>query len=381
MTVVLNLQIAEKIQHKVAGLVGQPISVVDPSGTVLATNQIGVEEVLVVTQQPTSISFNYAGQPAGFIVTSPALGSAEELEPLIRSIAELILHQQLLIDQMPRVEERTDKFIYDLLQDDTLDPTSVSTEAAIHDLDLTRPRVAVLVAIDDPVLTTIMRTPSSDRDTRISRYKSGIARALSSFYTTSRDNIVTYIGENKFVILKDIQGGSSELEDSLAGFKKSIPTLYDIVHAEVKLPAIIGVGNYHHGRGGLAHSFREASSAIELGRQRWDGNSIYHIDDFGVVAPLLSGVDQDNIYFSRDLLDKIDTNSEVLVTLEAFFDLDMALTATANRLGIHRNTLVYRLDRINDALGLDPRVFEDAVQIKLAMLYGKFMEDDYAYRA
>jgi carbohydrate diacid regulator len=144
------------------------------------------------------------------------------------------------------------------------------------------------------------------------------------------------------------------------------------------LPATVGVGNYHPGLEGLRQSYQEALSAIELGAQMWDQDRIYHIDDFGVVAPLLSGVDESNIYFSRELLEKLGENSEIIQTLEAFFNFNMSLTQTSKHLNIHRNTLVYRLDRINDTLGLDPRNFDDAVQIKLAILFNKFVENSHA---
>ena len=56
----------------------------------------------------------------------------------------------------------------------------------------------------------------------------------------------------------------------------------------------------------------------------------------------------------------------------------MSLNRTAEELKIHRNTLVYRLDRITETLSLDPRNFDDAVQIKLAILFTKFLEAGYA---
>ena len=159
----------------------------------------------------------------------------------------------------------------------------------------------------------------------------------------------------------------------LESFKKSLNAIYSILKSELKLPTTVGVGNYHPGLEGLRQSFHEAISAIELGAQTWDTDRIYHIDDFGVVAPLLSGVDESNIYFSRELLDRLGENNEIIQTLEAFFNFDMSLTRTAETLKIHRNTLVYRLDRITETLGLDPRAFDDAVQIKLAILYNRFV--------
>ena len=193
--------------------------------------------------------------------------------------------------------------------------------------------------------------------------------------------MVAYLGGNTFCILKDLLASDeaeSDISISVDRFKKSLNAFYGIIKGELNAPATIGVGNYHENLAGLRQSYLEAKSAIELGSANWDYDKIYHIDDFGVVAPLLSGIDENNIYFSRDLLDRLGQNQEIIETLNAFFNYDMSLTRTADAMNIHRNTLVYRLDRIKEALDLDPRDFDDAMQIRLAILYTRFLEPGHA---
>lgn len=365
----LTAQIAEKIRSKVESLVNRELAVTGPSGEILA----GEGEAIDLTQTPWAVAFSYSGRLVGYIVLAQAMPNQDEITPLVRSIAELVMHQSILIEQIPKQEERLDKFIYDLLNRPLSDEPLMTAEARMFSLDLTSPRIVIVIYVDDPVLTTGFSDPSSDREIRIARYKSGIARGIQSFYTASSENIVAYIGQNNFCILKDL-ASNGDLQDSLESFKKSINTIYTIIKSELKLGTTVGVGNYHPGLAGLRQSYQEATTAIELGSQMWGGDRIYRIDDFGVVAPLLSGVDESNIYFSRELLERLGKNTEIIQTLEAFFNYDMSLTRTANQLSIHRNTLVYRLDRITETLSLDPRAFDDAVQIKLAILYAKFVE-------
>jgi carbohydrate diacid regulator len=369
----LTQQIAEKIRAKVAGLVNRGLSVINADGAVLASNNPHVDESIDLEATPWAVSFNYGGKIAGYIVIASPMPNHEEVTPLIRSIAELVMHQSILIDQIPRQEERIDKFIYDILNRPLTDEPIMIAEAKLFNIDLSHPRIVIVATVDDPVLTRGFSDPTSDREIKIARIKAGIDRGLRSFYTSSTDNIVAYIGHNNFCILKDL-AGNGELEETLEAFKKSINTIFSIIKAELKLPTTVGVGNYHPDLSGLRQSYQEAMSAIELGTQMWGLDRIYRIDDFGVVAPLLSGVDENNIYFSRELLERLGENTEVIQTLEAFFEYDMSLTKTAEKLGIHRNTLVYRLDRIAETLGLDPRIFDDAVQIKLAILFNKFVE-------
>ncbi|HSX41373.1 MAG TPA: helix-turn-helix domain-containing protein [Candidatus Saccharimonadales bacterium] len=369
----LNQHIAERIQDKVGALVNQPLSVVDTEGTVLSTNDPNVQESLDISNYPWAIVVQHSAKPTGYVLLSRQMPNHEEIAPLIRSIAELLLHQTILIEQLPHQEERLDKFVYDLLAGHSTDDRLITAEARLFDIDLSVPRIAIVVTVDDPVLTGETRD-EGDREMRITRYKFGISRGLNSYYTSSKSNIIAYLGNNAFCILKDLNGGETSLEESLDRFKKSIHTIYQIFRGELKSPTTVGIGNYHPGVDGLRTSYSEAISAIELGAQNWDKDRVYHIDDFGVVAPLLSGIDESNIYFSRELLEKLGENDGVIQTLESFFKNNMGLTQTADELGIHRNTLVYRLDRIAETLNLDPRSFDDAVQIKLAILFTKFVE-------
>jgi carbohydrate diacid regulator len=370
---VLSKQIAEKVHAKVSSLVHRQLSVVDPNGAVKASSDADAPATIDLSKTPWSVSFNYGGKVVGHIVLTQPMPNQADLAPLIRSIAELVMHQSILIEQIPKQEERLDKFIYDILNRPITDEPIMIAEARLFDIDLSHPRIAIVVSVEDPTMIEGFSDPTSDREIRIARYKAGIDRGLRSFYTSSSDNIVSYIGQNNFSILKDL-ASNGDLEESLESFKRSINTIFDIIKSELKVPTTVGVGNYHPGLAGLRQSYQEALSAIELGAQMWGRDRIYRSDDFGVVAPLLSGVDENNIYFSRELLDRLGENTEIIQTLESFFNYDMSLTRTADELKIHRNTLVYRLDRITDTLGLDPRHFDDAVQIKLAILFTRFVE-------
>lgn len=375
----LSQQIADKIRAKVSTLISQELRVTDSEGETLSHTAALKAQSINITAVSWAIPFSYGGNTVGYIVLEEQLSNHQEIAPLIRSIAELVMHQSLVLEQIPRQDERLDKFIYDLLNQPQPEWPLLAAEARLFDIELDRPRIAIVIQIDDPTLSSRFQDPSGEREIRLTRYKLGLNRALNSFYTSSRANVVSYLGGTSFCILKDLlSGDDDDLARALEKFKKSLSAIYGIIKSEIKAPTTVGVGNYHPGLEGLRQSYHEATSAIELGAQTWDTERIYHIDDFGVVAPLLSGVDENNIYFSRELLDRLGENHEIIQTLEAFFNYDMSLTRTADSLGIHRNTLVYRLDRITETLGLDPRNFDDAIQIKLAILYNRFVGTDHA---
>lgn len=70
--------------------------------------------------------------------------------------------------------------------------------------------------------------------------------------------------------------------------------------------------------------------------------------------------------FGEDIPDDLD--EETMVTIQKFFENNLNISETARQLYVHRNTLVYRLERIEKALGLDIRTFEDAMLFKIALM-------------
>jgi carbohydrate diacid regulator len=80
---------------------------------------------------------------------------------------------------------------------------------------------------------------------------------------------------------------------------------------------------------------------------------------------------QDN--FVKRLLMKLLAEEYLLETVEVFFDKNMSLTQTSKELKIHRNTLLYRLEKIKKVTGLDPRKFNDAMELKVALILNKVL--------
>lgn len=75
---------------------------------------------------------------------------------------------------------------------------------------------------------------------------------------------------------------------------------------------------------------------------------------------------------ANHLLSPLDNEPDLISTPKIFFEQDCTFLATAKRLCIHRNTLTYRLEKITSLTGLDPRCFDEAVQIRLALLLQEF---------
>ena len=367
----LNEQIANKIKTKISSLINQGLEIADAQKRIITINNSKTKKFRFNSDDYEVVKFNYIDKVAGYIVFNKTTKRMGQIKPLISSIAELVLYQSLLIEQIPGEEERLDKFIYEVLCGIDQNEEAVLAESKLFGIRLIDPEVVVVIHINDSILLESHKNPVIKYEDTVSRYKSNIRRAFESFYTTNPEHIIAYLGQNHFCIIRSLAGPN--MEENIVSFKKTIRSFYQIVSSEIKQSCLMGIGNYYPGIEGLRHSYEEALSAIEIGSRTWNSEGVYHIDDFGVVAPLFAGINEHSINFSKELLKKINQNEETIKTLEVYFDFDMNLTRAAEKLHIHRNTLIYRFDRIAEILDLDPRNFEDAVRIKLAMLYPKLI--------
>jgi len=118
-----------------------------------------------------------------------------------------------------------------------------------------------------------------------------------------------------------------------------------------------------------AEAYQDCRQAICIGYGIWQRHYVYSLDDFELMPVAYRGLSDQLAAKSRFLLEQLERHSELLETMAAYFDHDMNLTLTASALDVHRNTVLYRFGKIVDLTdGLDPRNFDDAVQLRLAVV-------------
>lgn len=130
----------------------------------------------------------------------------------------------------------------------------------------------------------------------------------------------------------------------------------------------IGIGRYHPGIRGLALSYQDARAALSLGQRFHGQNEVHCLDRQGVASFVGVSDERIKIDLAMHLLSPLNHEDELLDTLHAFFVENCSVSATSARLSIHCNTLSYRLDKIASLTGRDPRIFDHAVQIRIALL-------------
>jgi len=143
---------------------------------------------------------------------------------------------------------------------------------------------------------------------------------------------------------------------------------------EIALPVTIGIGDIARNISELHASYRQARRAMEIGRVFSPETSV-HVYKSMILERFLSDLPPEMAEHYHGLLFNRSTarlfGEEMLYTIEMFFRKDLNLSDTARQLYIHRNTLVYRLDKVQKQVGLDLRKFEDAVTFKMLLEMSK----------
>lgn len=182
-------------------------------------------------------------------------------------------------------------------------------------------------------------------------------------------DMLTEVGRHSLALIKDMEDDVAE--DDLNQLAAAVENSFLV---ETGRPVYIGISEPRAELAELSDAYEEARSAINIGRiYHTSGNTFFYdrllLERFLHEAPQDMSGKYNKMLFNRQTARLF--NDEMLHTIETFFDNNLNLSETARKLYIHRNTLVYRLEKVQRMVGLDLRSFDDAVTFKLMMLLGK----------
>ena len=183
------------------------------------------------------------------------------------------------------------------------------------------------------------------------------------------EDLITEVGHHSVAMLKSVgeEGGMEEVEEFAKAFESSFLT-------ETGGTVFIGISDPRESLTDIPDAFEEARNAINVGRVYHPAKHVFIYRNLLLerflsdVSPEM-GMRYNACIFNRSTARLF--NDEMVHTIETFFDNSLNLSETARKLYIHRNTLVYRLEKVQHAIGLDLRNFDDAVTFKMMLLLGK----------
>jgi len=187
----------------------------------------------------------------------------------------------------------------------------------------------------------------------------------------SRD-FVTAVNEKNIIVVKELadKDGSRELE-------KMAKEMMEILRAESEDDKIhIAYGTVVNDIKEVSKSYKEAKLALDVGKIFFDEKDIVAYSTLGIGRLIYQLPIPLCKMFIKEIFDgksPDDLDEETLTTINKFFENSLNVSETSRQLYIHRNTLVYRLDKLQKSTGLDLRVFEDAITFKIALMVVKYM--------
>ena len=184
--------------------------------------------------------------------------------------------------------------------------------------------------------------------------------------------LIRLADETDIAVIKEI-GSNIEVKD----LEKLARSIISALDPEIGSRAIAGIGTQVKGIKDLAKSFKEAQVALEVGKVFDTEKVIVTYENLGIarlIYQLPSTLCEMFLkeVFKRGSIESLD--HETLFTIQKFFENNLNVSETSRKLFVHRNTLVYRLEKIRKLTGLDLREFDDAIVFKVALMVKKYLD-------
>ena len=194
---------------------------------------------------------------------------------------------------------------------------------------------------------------------------------LAGMFPDKLQDFVLSINETDIAVVKQITGSTTfeELDKMAANIEETLKT-------ELSVKTVIGIGTVSDHLRELADSYKEAQTAIDVGKVFDTEKSIINYERLGIgrliyqLPTTLCEIYLSEV-FKKNSIDSLD--QETLFTINKFFENNLNVSETSRKLFVHRNTLVYRLEKIKKLTGLDLRQFDHAIVFKVALMVRKYL--------
>lgn len=258
--------------------------------------------------------------------------------------------QNLLVAYKERYDK--DNFIKNLLLDNLLLVDIYNRAKKLH-IETSVNRVVFLIETKD------------EKDSNALETVKGL------FAGKSRD-FITQVDEKNIILVKELKE-----EEGYEDMEKTANVILDMLNTEAMISVHVSFGTIVNEIKDVSRSYKEAKMALDVGKIFYSDQNVIAYSSLGIgrliyqlPMPLCKMFIGE--IFGENTPDDFD--DETITTINKFFENSLNVSETSRQLYIHRNTLVYRLDKLEKSTGLDLRVFDDAITFKIALMVVKYMK-------
>lgn len=354
----ISNQILQNTIDGLKGITRIDIAVLDTDGKVLASTSENVEHY-------ENIVLSFVASPADsqaiqgyqffkvfdehqleYIIV--AKGDSEDVF-MIGKIAAFQI-QNLLVAYKERYDK--DNFIKNLLLDNLLLVDIYNRAKKLH-IDTDARRVVYIIET------------KNDKD-------SNALETVRNLFAGKTKDFITAVDEKNIILVKEIK--PNETYDDL---NKTANIILDMLNTEAMTKVTVAYGTIVSEIKDVSRSYKEAKMALDVGKIFYSGRNVIAYNNLGIGRLIYQLPMPLCKMFIKEIFDgksPDEFDEETLTTINKFFENNLNVSETSRQLYIHRNTLVYRLDKLQKSTNLDLRVFEDAITFKIALMVVKYMK-------
>ncbi len=195
---------------------------------------------------------------------------------------------------------------------------------------------------------------------------------VRSLFSTKTKDFITAVDEKNIILVKELKLG-----DTYEDLNKTAKVILDMLNTEAMSQVHVAYGTIVNEIKEVSRSYKEAKMALDVGKIFYSTKNVIAYNNLGIGRLIYQLPIPLCKMFIKEIFDgksPDDFDEETLSTINKFFENSLNVSETSRQLYIHRNTLVYRLDKLQKSTGLDLRVFEDAITFKIALMVVKYMK-------
>ena len=204
------------------------------------------------------------------------------------------------------------------------------------------------------------------------RTEASVSESIQALFPDKNKDFVININETDIALIKEVRTGT-DIKD----LEKLARSIVDSLHTEYYINAIIGIGTIVTDIKDLPRSFKESQIALEVSKVFDTEKTIATYENLGIARLIYQLPTTLCEMFLKEIFKKgsiVGLDQETLFTIQKFFENNLNVSETSRKLFVHRNTLVYRLEKIKKLTGLDLREFDDAIVFKGALMVKKYLD-------
>lgn len=375
----IKMELAQSIVNQMMKVVDYNINIMDKDGTIIASGDpsrlfkqhpgaieainlkrekvIYVSDAMNGSKPGVNLPIEFNEEVIGVVGITGDPTQIYKLSHIVKITVESLLIQQYLSDKLRYTQKAIEQWVRDLTNLDFQKDNDLEVRAGLLKIDV-RTKCSILL-IEVAELKQEEENAHRQSFDQMQLQEARLMQLISFIHPHSLFTV--YIGQG--LIISALPLNIKEQNDKVLQTAENI-------HQKLKKEGLhvrIGIGEAYSGISGYRNSYTEALQCLRVMAKLEPDRPVSQISEWGVIRFISKFSDEVRESLVKSVIEKKEPlDPDLQHTLEMFLSCNQDITATASKLHIHRNTLFYRLDKVKQLWGLDPRKFQDALILQLA---------------